>query len=439
MPPSKKKKGLRALSHALQLNTCLQAEPKNVIEQLFLLRRFDDALELSYNILSEMCNREEDEDKVHKNKQPVQNADEPLELQDKIMHLRHSCKDTEICGCSAIVVLVIQILYEMGKATSATPFACKFYRDVAYIPYDIVFVCVNLLVNSLTNFAEAKRILTTALDLTKINQQGLVTAQPCRKVVTHTPEQREILFEFLVFHVMAPLNETQDAIDLLSHDKTLSPQKKEGWTTCLHELHKTHLLKIQQQQEQQKQQRHSPPLNSNPSSTTSPSSLPTTNSTNPNSHNNNSNNKSLPNKDSLSLQPTSIMHTWQAMVASSRRKTIQIWQYLRTILRSRFGSVALGIAVTCILVHFLSSLRRSSHSSRQIEGNNDENDGNRRRTNNNTRNTNNNNTNNNNRPRQKTKPSNRSPPQRHYGGIDQIGGSWWSSVTELLSGALSLK
>lgn len=49
-------------------------------------------------------------------------------------------QDFELCECSKIVVLVIQIMYEMGKATLATQFAYKFYRDVKCVPYDIIFV-----------------------------------------------------------------------------------------------------------------------------------------------------------------------------------------------------------------------------------------------------------------------------------------------------------
>jgi hypothetical protein len=47
--------------------------------------------------------------------------------------------------------------------------------------------------------------------------------------VIYTSEQREILLEFLLFHVLAPLNETQEALEILSEDKTLSVTKKEVW------------------------------------------------------------------------------------------------------------------------------------------------------------------------------------------------------------------
>lgn len=79
-------------SPAVHLHSSSQSDPKGVIEQLFLLRRFEDALELSYGILSELCNRDEDEDRLHKNKQPMQVTDESADPQDKIMHLTHSCK-----------------------------------------------------------------------------------------------------------------------------------------------------------------------------------------------------------------------------------------------------------------------------------------------------------------------------------------------------------
>jgi hypothetical protein len=87
MPPSKKKSLRIKPSHLHNPHT----DPKSVIEQLFLLRRFDEALELSYFILSDLCNREE-EDNVHKNKQPAQVPDEAAAPQENILRLKHNCK-----------------------------------------------------------------------------------------------------------------------------------------------------------------------------------------------------------------------------------------------------------------------------------------------------------------------------------------------------------
>ena len=90
MPPSRKKSTRIKPSHHLHNP---HTEPKSVIEQLFLLRRFEEALELSYFILSDLCSREEDDDKLHKNKQPAQAPDEASTgPQEKILRLRHHCK-----------------------------------------------------------------------------------------------------------------------------------------------------------------------------------------------------------------------------------------------------------------------------------------------------------------------------------------------------------
>lgn len=89
MPPSKKKSLRLKPSHHLHNPS---TDPKSVIEQLFLLRRFEEALELSYFILADLCNREEDEDKLHKNKQPAQVPDEAAAPQEKILRLKHNCK-----------------------------------------------------------------------------------------------------------------------------------------------------------------------------------------------------------------------------------------------------------------------------------------------------------------------------------------------------------
>lgn len=40
--------------------------------------------------------------------------------------------------------------------------------------------------------------------------------------------------EFLLFHVMAPLNEILEAIDLLAQDKSISPLKKEVHFNLFH-------------------------------------------------------------------------------------------------------------------------------------------------------------------------------------------------------------
>lgn len=103
MPPSMKKKGMRVKpSHLHNPHT----DPRSVIEQLFLLRRFDEALELSYCILSDLCNRDEDDDRVHKNKQPAQVPDEAALPQEKILRLKHNCK-----VCSLFVLVVWEVIY----------------------------------------------------------------------------------------------------------------------------------------------------------------------------------------------------------------------------------------------------------------------------------------------------------------------------------------
>jgi hypothetical protein len=105
MPPSKKKSMRVKPSHHLHNP---QTDPKSVIEQLFLLRRFEEALELGYFILSDLCNREEDEDKVHKNKQPApQVQDECADPQKKILLLKHNCKVSECYwGVRSIIVFM---------------------------------------------------------------------------------------------------------------------------------------------------------------------------------------------------------------------------------------------------------------------------------------------------------------------------------------------
>lgn len=105
MPPSKKKKSLRGpyFSPAAHLQSNPHSDAKSMIEQLFLLRRFDDALELSFGILSELCNRDED-DKHIKNKQPITVTDDSADPHDKIMHLTHSCKVNIYCCLLCVVI-----------------------------------------------------------------------------------------------------------------------------------------------------------------------------------------------------------------------------------------------------------------------------------------------------------------------------------------------
>jgi hypothetical protein len=404
MPPSKKKSmRVKPSQHLHSPHT----DPKSVIEQLFLLRRFEEALEMAYFILSDLCLRDEDEDKIHKNKHPAQTQDESLDPQVKILRLQHNCKDNEICGCSSVVVLVVQILYEMGRAGLATPFACRFYRDVSCVPYDIVFVCVNLLVNSLSNFTEAKRILTTVLDKNKINQQGLITVPPCQKAVVYTLEQREILMEFLLFHVLVPHNETQEALHILSEDKTLSLQKKEGWRTCLNEIETAKLLKAQDQQKATDKIDHT------------------------------SANTTHPQDQSLSLTYKNTIATYcHSMVTTSRLLTGKIWTYLRKLLHSRFGSIAFGVAVVYCAIHLFAALRRNVPKRiTSTDTNNTNNNSNTTTTTTNNRNTHKVPTISNN-----TTPRHR-PKQRNiqYGGEEQVGGGVWASMTKLMSDAVSLK
>lgn len=260
--------------------------------------------------------------------------------------------------------------------------------------------------------------------------------------------------EFLLFHVMAPLNDIQEAIDILERDKTISPVKKEGWTSCLNEIHKANLIKAQQQQQSQQQsqtQSQSPPPHSSPSS-------PNNNFNKTNSPSSSSSSHQSPSLSpvSSSLSPSTVAINYcKSLVATSKKATSQLWAYIRKLAQSRFGSVAFGIAIVWIVIHLFTSFRRRASSpSPLIEDIQDDEDNTNNNNNNNyrtdvsrrkTTTTNNYNNNNNNNKQLKQTTKTKAPKrqqqqqQQHYGGVDQIGGGFWSSVTELLSTALSLK
>ncbi len=54
-----------------------------------------------------------------------------------------------------------------------------------------------------------------------------MTNRRCKKSVVFTAEQREILFEFLLFHALVPLDQMEEALYLLEEEAALAPNKKE--------------------------------------------------------------------------------------------------------------------------------------------------------------------------------------------------------------------
>lgn len=136
-----------------------------------------------------------------------------------------------------------------------------------------------------------------------------------------------------------------------------------------------------------------------------------------------------------------------SMVTTSRLLTGRLWTYLRNMFRhSRLGSIAFGIAVVYCAVHLFAAMRRRNIPKRITPPTDSDN------TNNNTTtNTNNNtniNTNNANRNMYKSTTTNNTTTTRpkptkqrgaeQYGGEEQ-GGGVWSSMTKLMSDAVSLK
>jgi len=177
------------------------------IEKLFVLRRFDEALFLTYSALLDLS-KDISHDARNKGKAKYHAEDIAQEL----MLMDHRCASCDDCPCIAMLSLLVQILYEMGRARDAIPCVSNFYGDILKTPYDVLFLCVNLLINALEDFLSAKNILMLVLEENQLED-----------------EQREELMELLVFHVLIPLSEADEAVAFLQFDRSLPQWKKEGW------------------------------------------------------------------------------------------------------------------------------------------------------------------------------------------------------------------
>lgn len=75
--------------------------------------------------------------------------------------------------------------------------------------------------NSLNDAISAKKIILVALDPKRAQQEGIQEYK-----YDLTEEQREVLFEFLIFHVMVPIGQLKEATNCLEYDTTLPDWKK---------------------------------------------------------------------------------------------------------------------------------------------------------------------------------------------------------------------
>lgn len=75
--------------------------------------------------------------------------------------------------------------------------------------------------NSLNDVVAAKKILLVTLDPRRAQLEG-IQEYKCDL----TEEQREILLEFLIFHIMVPTDELKEAANYLEYDTTLPDWKK---------------------------------------------------------------------------------------------------------------------------------------------------------------------------------------------------------------------
>ena len=140
-----------------------------------------------------------------------------------------------------------------------------------------------------------------------------------------------------------------------------------------------------------------------------------------------------------------------SMVMTSRLLSGKIWTQLRNLFKySRFGSMAFGIAVVYCAIHLFAAMRRRNIPRRITSSQATDTNSNNTNANTNINNTNNNNNNNNNNNRDMYKSTNNTTTRQRptkqksvqqYGGEEQGGGGGgvWSSMTKLMSDAVSLK
>lgn len=107
------------------------------IEHMFLQKRFEEALRLSFSALLEVS-----EDRDLKNKGKTKEPYSKLQAENvtnEILNLQHRCTRPD-CKCVPIMSLLTQILFEMGRSQDVLPCVTNFYGDLMQTPYDVLFL-----------------------------------------------------------------------------------------------------------------------------------------------------------------------------------------------------------------------------------------------------------------------------------------------------------
>lgn len=120
----------------MKMNRSSMSDNVVKLQELFILRKFDEALELCYKCLETISSFS-----VPNTKDASQKSS-PIK-RDVVIHnlhrLRHDCA-TQNCRCTQFVAVLVQSLFMLEQGPQVTKFLCNFYGPLNKIPFKILFL-----------------------------------------------------------------------------------------------------------------------------------------------------------------------------------------------------------------------------------------------------------------------------------------------------------
>jgi len=170
------------------------------IEDLFLVGRFSEALALCIQQMRNTFGFD------FYTQQYVTSENEAPHLNGKELsqYVNRDTTKLNLQSSVPLVSLLVQILYELKRSDEIMNLILRFYGSLENIPFDILFICINLYV-TLGQHAEAKKLIFhvlqhyTPVDTEQQNVGPLSIQQP-----QISREQYNQVIEIYLFHILEP-------------------------------------------------------------------------------------------------------------------------------------------------------------------------------------------------------------------------------------------
>jgi hypothetical protein len=234
------------------------------IEDLFLVGRFSEALALCIQQMRNTFGFD------FYTQQYVTSENEAPHLNGKELsqYVNRDTTKLNLQSSVPLVSLLVQILYELKRSDEIMNLILRFYGSLENIPFDILFICINLYV-TLGQHAEAKKLIFhvlqhyTPVDTEQQNVGPLSIQQP-----QISREQYNQVIEIYLFHILEPTAGLDSVLKVLNgsaeeaHSLPLSSMDKSLFEKRVREAQEK---RFQQLHEMQQQNSAVPPFSPHPS------------------------------------------------------------------------------------------------------------------------------------------------------------------------------